>query len=247
MIARVRLLAQLETVLFFREPVAVFFSFVFSLLLLAFVGSIYGSESFDDVRFIDTYFPIMVGATAANIAVLGLAIHLGEDRGRGVLRRYRLSPMGDLEFFAAQMVTAAVVLGLSMSGLALFTVAFYGVSDAVDWPLFTAGSLLTMYVMFSIGVFIGGLRLPVRSIQVLGTTAYFFMFFSSGAAIPRSEFPEWLTVVSDLNPLTHLCNLLIASYTTIDDVSWIALAVILAATVALNLVTRKTFDWEGRQ
>jgi ABC-2 type transport system permease protein len=247
MITRVGLLARLETVLFFREPVAVFFSFVFSLLLLAFVGSIYGSQSFDDVRFIDTYFPIMVGATAANIAVLGLAIHLAEERGRGVLRRYRLSPVGDLEFLAAQMICAAVVLALSTSGMALFTVVFYGVSATVDWPLFVAGCLLTMYVMFSIGVFIGSLKLPLRSIQVLGAAVYFFMFFSSGAGIPRSEFPASLRFISDLDPLTHLNNLLVASYTTIDDVSWIALAVILASTVALNLVTRKTFDWEGRQ
>jgi hypothetical protein len=49
------------------------------------------------VRFIDAYFPVMVGATAANIAVLGLAIHLGENRARGVLRRFRLSPVGDLD------------------------------------------------------------------------------------------------------------------------------------------------------
>jgi ABC-2 type transport system permease protein len=247
MMRRIGLVARLETALFFREPVAVFFSFAFSLLLLAFVGAVYGDHTTDGVRFIDSYFPVMVAATAANIGVLGLAIHLAESRARGVLRRYRLSPLADLEFFVAQMLTASAVLLLSMSGLAIFTVVVYGASDALRPIPFVAASLLTMYVMFSVGVFVGGLKLPVRSVHVLGSSVYFFMFFSSGAAVPREAFPEWLRVVSELNPLTHLADVLVASYTTEGDVSILALVLILALTVALNLASRRTFDWEGRQ
>jgi ABC-2 type transport system permease protein len=104
-----------------------------------------------------------------------------------------------------------------------------------------------MYVMFSVGIVIGGLPLPVRSIQVLGTTVYFFLFFSSGMAIQRDQFPHWLRVVSDVNPLSHLNELLIAGYTGQGRVPWVALAVVLLAAPGLNLLARRTFDWEGRQ
>lgn len=244
---RMLALARLEIRLFLREPVAVFFSVVFPLLLLAFVGSVYGAEVDDGVRFIDSYVPIMVGVSAANTGVMGLSIHLAEERSRGVLRRIRLSPVRDLEYFGAQMITSVVALALSFAGLSAFTLAVYGPGAGIRIPAFIGASLLAMYVCFSVGIFLGGLRLPVRSVQVAGTVVFFFMFFSSGAAIQRSQFPPWLRTVSDVNPLTHLNALLSASYTGSGDVAALGVALSVMLALGLNVAASRTFDWEGRQ
>lgn len=240
-------LAALEVRLFLREPVAVFFSVVFPLLLLAFVGSVYGDEVSDGIRFIDSYVPVMVGVTAANTGVMGLAIHLAEERSRGVLRRIRLSPVRDLEYFAAQMLTSLVALVVSFAGLSAFTLVAYGPGGRLNVPFFVVAALLAMYVCFSIGIFVGGLPLSVRSVQVLGTVVFFFLFFSSGAAIQRSEFPRWLTVVSNLNPLTHLSALLSRAYNGTGDVAWAGVAGSILLAGALTVASARTFDWEGRQ
>ena len=240
-------LAWLEIKLYVREPIAMFFSFVFPLLLLAFVGSVYGSEEFGDgIRFIDSYFPVMVGVTAANLGIMGLSIHLAESRSRGVLRRIRLSPLSPPQYFAAQMLTTVVVLILSLAGLALFTLIFYGPSAALRPVPFVAASVLVMYVMFSFGILIGGLPFPVRSVQVLGTVIFFFMFFSSGAAIQRADFPKWLLNVSEINPLTHLNQFLIFSYTGAGSPNWMALTAVFMVALGVNYISRYTFDWEGR-
>lgn len=244
---RVLLLTALETKLFLREPVAVFFSFAFPLILLAFIGSVYGQVELESgLRFIDEYFPLMVGVTAANLGLMGLTVHVAENRARGVLRRYRLSPLSALEFFAAHVATTAVLLAVALSGLVVFTLVVYGPAGDPRLAVFVAGSLVTMYAMFSVGIFVGGLPIPTRSIQVLGSVLFFFVFFSSGAALPREEFPGWLYTLSEVNPLTHLSEVLVAGYTGRGGVPLFPLAVILAATVALNLATRHTFDWEGR-
>jgi ABC-2 type transport system permease protein len=246
MTRRVLLLARLETRLFLREPVAVFFSFAFPLLMLAFVGGVYGRQVSGGVRFIDEYFPLMVGVSAANLGVMGMSLHLAENRARGVLRRYRLSPIGAMEFFAGHILTSAGLLAISLSGLAAFTLAVYGPAPNFRPLVFSVGVLVTMYAMFSLGVFVGGLRIPTRSNQVLGSVLFFFMFFSSGAAIPRSAFPEWMRWFSAANPLSHLAEALSAGYVGLSAVPVLPLAVVLAAAVLLNLVTRWTFDWEGR-
>jgi ABC-2 type transport system permease protein len=241
-------LARLETLLFAREPIAVFFSLAFPLLLLAFVGSIYGSQEVTEgVRFIDSYVPIMLGVTAANTGIMGLAIHLAENRSRGVLRRIRLSRIHPLEYFVAQMLCGVVVLLVSMSGLAAFSLIFYGPGQGLRPVEFVLAAVVAMYSMFSVGIFIGGLRLPVRSVQVLGTSVFFFLFFASGAAIPRNEFPDWLRAVSDFNPLTHINEFLAFAYTGTDAPDWTAVLIVIGLSSGLNLMLVRSFDWEGRQ
>lgn len=246
MTARTLLVARMETLLFLREPVAVFFSFAFPLLMLAFVGAVYGDTVSDGVRFIDEYFPLMIGVSAANLGVMGLSLHLAESRERGVLRRYRLSPLGPGEFFAGHLLSAVVLLAVTLSGLTVLTLVRYGLSGHGRPLLFAAALLVTMYAMFSLGIFVGGLRIPSRSNQILGSVLFFFMFFSSGAAIPRNAFPRWLFLISDANPLSHLSEALTAGYIGSASSHLLPLAVITGATAGLNLVTRWTFDWEGR-
>ena len=57
-------LFRVETLLFLREPFAVFFSLAFPLILLLFVGSIGGTEELPaGGRFIDAYMATMIGVT----------------------------------------------------------------------------------------------------------------------------------------------------------------------------------------
>ena len=88
--------------------------------------------------------------------------------------------------------------------------------------------------------------MPVRSIQVLGATVFFLMFFSSGAAIPREGFPGWLHALSDVNPLTHLNDFLLDAYIGRSVGGALVVIGLVVGAIALNLVTRRTFDWEGR-
>ena len=243
-------IARSETVLFLREPVAVFFSLAFPLILLVFVGSVIGREEVDPgVRGIDAFMPMMIGVTAANVGVMGFAIHIAEERSRGVLRRMRLAPIRDIDYFVAQMITAGIMLLVAIVLLGAVTFAFYGAP--ADWSplnlLFLLGaSLVAMYVMFSLGLLVGGLAMPVRSIQVLGATVFFLMFFSSGAAIPREGFPGWLRALSDVNPLTHLNDFLLDAYIGRSVGGALVVIGLVVGAIALNLVTRRTFDWEGR-
>ena len=73
---------------------------------------------------------------------------------------------------------------------------------------------------------------------------FFLMFFSSGAALPRESFPGWLQTVSEFNPLTILNQALMDAYLG-QQCSWWPLVFLIVATVILNLITVRTFDWEG--
>lgn len=239
-------IARTEFVLFLREPVAVFFSLAFPLMLLVFIGSVIAEEEIEEgIRGIDAFLPAMLGLTAANIGIMGLSIHIAENRSRGVLRRFRLSPIRDADFFLAQMMTNAALLVVAMAALTSVIYAIYGVpAGRHAWPLVAAGALTT-YVAFSMGLLIAGLRLPVRSIQVLGTSVFFLMFFGSGGAVPRQAFPDWLYTLSEFNPLSHLNDLLFFAYIGRAPDSWWPIVAVAVLAVVANVLTWRTFDWEG--
>ena len=238
-------LAVTETRLFGREPFAVFFSLAFPLILLLFVGSVGGvAELPEGGRFIDGYMAVMVGVTAANVGLMGMSIHVAENRGKGVLKRYRLSPMPSWAYFMAQFVTALIVLVVSIAALACITILLYGPPTRVNVPVFILVSLISLYVTLSFGLLLGGLPLPVRSVQVVSAAVFFLAFFASGAALPRDSFPGWLHRVSDFNPLTIINESLMNSYAD-RPVAWISVLVLVGATFIVNLITLRTFDWEG--
>lgn len=240
-------LGRTEVALFIREPIAIFFSLAFPLILLLFVGSIGGSETNDaGIRFIDAYMATMVGVTAANVGIMGMAIHIAENRGRGALKRYKISPMPAGSYFAAQFVTALVVLALSMLALTVVTASVYGFPPTANWLPFLAVSLISLYVCMSLGILLGGLPLPVRSVQVVSAAVFFLMFFSSGSALPREAFPDWLRMLSDFNPLTILNINLTNEYTGAAGHHWLPLGALVVFALILNVLSARIFDWEGR-
>ena len=75
-----------ELLLLLREPVAVFFSLAFPLIIYIFIGIPYAEQIIPDtkVKFIDMMFPTLVGTVAANLLLMGLPIYLAELRSRQV-------------------------------------------------------------------------------------------------------------------------------------------------------------------
>lgn len=239
-------LFRVETLLFLREPFAVFFSLAFPLILLLFVGSIGATQELPEGgRFIDAYMATMIGVTAANVGLMGMSIHIAENRGQGVLKRYRLSPVPSWAYFFAQFFTAAVVVAISIIALAVVTLIIYGPAPRANWPVLLLVSATSLYVTMSLGLFLGGLKMPVRSVQVVSAGIFFLMFFSSGAALPRQSFPAWLQTASEFNPLTILNEALMNAYLG-QPASWWPLIFLVGATIILNLISARTFDWEGR-
>lgn len=238
-------LCRAEALLFLREPAAVFFTLAFPQLLLLFVGVVYGDRKLQGVRYIDLYLPTLMGAVAANLGAMGIAINIADARAKGILRRYKLVPLPFWCYFASQVTVGVLMYALSIGGLALSAAIVYGLHLRGSLLLFFAVLLLGMCTMFALGFFLGGLNVTVRTTQLAGTALFFFMFFGSGSAIPRAEFPPWLRAVTALNPLTQLADSLVRVYLGSSlhprIPGLIGLAVL---ALVLAVAARRIFRWE---
>lgn len=238
-------LTKYEVKLFLREPAAVFFTLLFPLMMLLFVGFVYGEQVLDGVRYIDLYFPTLMGAVAANLGVMAIPINISELRTRSVLRRYKVSPFSFGTFMWSQIGVGFFMFILSCLGIVVTIAVFYGFNLKGSFVVFAAVLILALAFMMSIGFFLGGLNVSARTTQLMGTALFFFMFFGSGAAIPRQEFPPWMKAVTAYNPLTPISDSLVGIYLGYSIRSKLpALFLIFVATVVVIVATRRTFSWE---
>ncbi len=236
-----------EIRLLFREPVAVFFSLAFPLILYVFIGSAYASEEISEgVLLIDIMYPALLGTVAANLALMGVPIYLVDLRSRKVLRYYATLPMPGWVFPVAVAISFLVLL----VGAALILTAVVGISYSINTttlisPLFLLTYALMLWWLLVFGFFLGSLPWKARTVQATATAIFFVMFFGSGVAAPLSGLPVWIEWLTRLNPLRHWFDVLIALYTgeppVVDMSQWSKLLPVLVVVMILLPYTIRNF------
>ncbi len=107
-------LTRVESKLFRRDPIALFFGLVFPTVLLLALGSFF--PGFDEPaadlggdRWIDAYTPVAIGMGLATLGLVTLPPILGTYRQFGILRRLRTTPVHPARLLTAQMAVHVVV------------------------------------------------------------------------------------------------------------------------------------------
>jgi ABC-2 type transport system permease protein len=195
--------------LFFREPVAVFFSLVFPLLPLLIFGVIFGQLSAGPrFRVIDVYLPAVISMVIGYTGLMSIPIALSEFREEGVLRRYQVSPISLARFLVSHVT---VQFCLCVAGSVIVVVAaeiLFNIRFAGNPLLVALGFVLSCAAMFTLGFAVVAVCSGPRTTQATGSILFFLMLFTSGAAVPRMQFPPWLQRVTEYLPLTHVVNLM---------------------------------------
>lgn len=202
-----------EFTLLLREPVAVFFSLFFPLIILAFIGTAYGNEEVEEgVKFIDVMYPALLGTVIANLTMMGMPTYFADLRSRKVLKRYRALPMPR---WVPGVAIETALFGLVLISVAIITAAvaaFYGVQKTALSGSFGLIFLGLMVWLSTFGLLLGSLPGKARTIQSVSAALFFFMFFGSGYAAPVDGLPGWLATVTEVNPLRWWLDALVDVY-----------------------------------
>ena len=222
-----------ELALLLREPVAVFFSLAFPVIMYVFIGIPYASnEVAPGVRFIDVMFPSLILTVIANLLLMGMPIYLAELRSRGIDRRYATLPLRGGHFVIALLLSTLALIVSAAMIIILVVAVRDGVKPALWSPrylLLLAGSIAWLSAL---GFLIGALRVSSRTTQALSTAVFFLMFFGSGAAMPLDQLPEILKRILEWNPLKQWLDVMIGVYTGtgVSRVEWLRLLLALPVT-----------------
>ena len=237
-----------ETKLFFREPIAAFFTLAFPLMMLFIFGSIYGNKPstfFNGYGSVDVSVPNYTGMIIGTSGLLSLVITMANYREKGVLRRLRATPLSPFTVLAAELV---VLFGMTLAGMGLLIVAgklVYHLRFDGNVLSVLAGFTLSCLSFFALGLVLAGLMPNARTAQVVGMVALYPMMFMSGATLPMELLPQSIRNVAQFLPLTYVVTLLRGLWLGEPWSQHLKEVGILAGImVVATIVSAKVFRWE---
>ncbi len=239
-------LTVMELKLQLREPLALFFTLAFPVMVMTLFGFIFGNESdatLGGYGRVDLSVPGYIGMIVGTIGMLSIPTTLANYRDLGILRRLRATPLGSGPVLWSQvaaqvvMTTAGIIL-LVIAGKVIFDLRLPSGNLTI-----VPAIVLSAFSFFAVGFVLAGVMPSARTAQAVGMALFYPMLFLSGAAMPRFVMPEVVQQVAGWLPLTHVVIL-------VEDLwlkgSWnlTSAAVVVAVLVVGLAVSRFTFRWE---
>ena len=203
--------AAVELRMYSREKEAVFFSFLFPVLLLTLFSVIFSGQ-FDDGGSTMTaaryFLPGLVAAGVMLTSFQTMALSVATERDDGTLKRLRATPMPPVAYFLGKV---GLVLVSSVAQLVLLLLVARVVfdvpmpSEASRWGILVAVFLLGLFGGTVLGVAYSSLS-SSRSIGAVVIGPMLVLQFISGVYICWDNVPDWLRQVAAIFPLKWIAQ-----------------------------------------
>ncbi|WLD58744.1 ABC transporter permease [Salinispirillum sp. LH 10-3-1] len=200
-----------------------------------------------DIRYVDWALPGILAMNIMFACLFGVGYVIVRYRKNGVLKRLQATPLNAWEFLSAQIVSRLMMVMVVSTALflgSLWTLHIVMVGSYLN--LFVVG-ILGALCLTSMGLLIAARS---RSEELTGGLINFStwpMMFLSGAWFSIEGAPDWLQLLAQLLPLTHLVEA--ARKVMLDGANLLEIAPHLGAMGAMTLIFLSSgvllFNWNS--
>lgn len=250
---------RLEITQFLRSRESVVFTMGFPVIMILIFAAIFSDEIAPGVSYTQYFITGMIAAGLMTVSFQNLGIWIPIERDRGVLKRYRGTPMPKWVYFAGKVIMV-VAVGIAETALLLaVSVALFDLElpgTAGKWVTFAWVSVLGVTACTLCGIAISSLARTARSGSAVVTPVALVLQFISGVFFVFTSLPSWMQQVAALFPLKWMCQglrsvFLPESFGTREPGGSFELdrvALVLAAWCVIGLVLcLATFRWTTRR
>ena len=242
---------RMESKLFRREPMALFFTLAFPVLLLLIFGSIWGNApvktNFGSLGYISLSLPGFIGMIVATSGLLTLSASTASYREIGFFRLLRTTPLTPCSVLLGQVATLFLVTIVGVILLVTVAVAAWDAPLAANPVALIFAFCEGCLAFYSFGFLLAALVPTVRSVQIVSMALFFPMLFLSGAAFPSALLPPGIRAAAQFLPLTPLVSLFNGAWFGGETATFLRNAVAIAVFASVNLVLiSRTFRWDDR-
>ncbi len=248
-----------QNTIFWRTPVAAFFTLVFPLMFLIVFTLVFGNEEIPElgVTTAQFYAPGLAVFGAVSATYTNLAIGTAIARDTGILKRVRGTPLPPWMYIAGRIGSASYLAFIAAAIMLGVGIAFFGVELYLE-------ALPSLLVTFAVGVAcwsaLGMLAAAASpsgdsAPAVTNATLLPLAFISDVFIPPSGNTPEWLGTVADFFPLKPFVvsfqdafdpQVVAAADSWLDFFHWSELGV-MAAWCAVGVVLAiRFFRWEPK-
>ncbi|SCF49440.1 ABC-2 type transport system permease protein [Micromonospora matsumotoense] len=151
----------------------------------------------------------MIATGLMTVSFQNLGIWIPIERDRGVLKRYRGTPMPKWVWFAGKVIMV-VAIGIAETALLLaVAVALFDLdlpATAAKWFTFGWVAMLGVTACTLCGIAISSLARTARSGSAVVTPVSLVLQFISGVFFVFTDLPTWMQQVAALFPLKWMCQ-----------------------------------------
>ncbi|MCU0263281.1 MAG: ABC transporter permease [Candidatus Nanopelagicales bacterium] len=234
-----------------RDPMSLFFSVIFPVLLVSFFSSIYGEEAqwggLRLAQYLAAAFAVYGVATAGLVNIPG---SIAEHRAQRILKRLRGTPVPPWAYITGRIL-AVWLLGL-LTVVLVFAVAvtFFSVTlPPSTWAATLLAFTLAICCFAACGMAIVTGVDGVQTVIAVSLSILLPLSFISDIFISIEEMPTVLNAIGWFFPLRHSVHAAVTATSggALDATFWGHLAVITVWMVGTGLVAWRWFRWEPRQ
>lgn len=224
------------------------FAICVPIVVLVILGILYGNKpAYEgaEYTFLEQSFGALATISICAGGVMGLPLVVSDYRNKGILKRYKVTPVSPSMILFVQVTIYTPYAVISLLLLYLAATLFFGYQFHGSLAVFLGGYLLIIVSMFSIGMMVGGVAPNTKIAGIIASILYFPMLIFSGATLPYEVMPTALQKIADILPLTQGIKLLKSASLgfPVDNmlIPLIVMAVIAIICIAVSL---KCFKWE---
>ncbi|MFI5836321.1 ABC transporter permease [Micromonospora sp. NPDC051300] len=200
---------RLEITQFLRSRESVVFTMGFPIIMILIFAAIFSDEIAPGVSYTQYFITGMIATGLMTVSFQNLGIWIPIERDRGVLKRYRGTPMPKWVWFAGKVIMV-VVIGIAETALLLaVSVALFDLDlpqTAAKWLTFGWVAVLGVTACTLCGIAISSLARTARSGSAVVTPVALVLQFISGVFFVFTSLPTWMQQVAALFPLKWMCQ-----------------------------------------
>jgi ABC-2 type transport system permease protein len=235
---------------FWRTPIAAFFTIVFPLMLLVLFTAIFGNEPIEGLGVTTAqYFTPALGVFAAVSATYtNLAIGTAIARDNGILKRVRGTPIPPWAYITGRVSSAVYLAFIAITLMMTVGIVFYGVKLI---PETLPAAFLTFLVGVScfaaLGMLVAAVSPNGDAAPAITNATLLPIAFISDIFIPLENPPRWMEVVGNFFPLKAFAVAFRDAFDptlTGAQFHWAELAWMTLWGVAATILAIRLFKWE---
>ena len=254
-----------ETKGYYRSPDAVFFTFLFPLIMLGIFtaafsasGDIVPGPGAKGVSVGAYYLPGMLAAGILLSGVQNLAVDIATEKGDGTLKRLGGTPLSPVSYFLGKVGQVFVTGMLQAALLLLVAGTVFGIAlptTAEAWLTFAWVFVLGITASALLGVALSAVPRSGKSATAVVIPIVLVLQFISGVYLQFSQLPDWMQNIASVFPLKWMAQGMRAAFLP-DDFKVLEqhgewniglVAIVLGAWLVIGLVvSRITFRWIRR-
>ncbi len=235
--------ALIETKLFFRQKIAVFFTLLFPLFLLFLFGSIWGKEP----NYFSYLLPMLVSIVAFSNALYGVGAVLSFYRESGILKRIGITPLPARTYIYGLLASRFLIVIFQAVFLFIVALIFYTVKVKGSFAALVIVLVIGVLSMISIGGIVAGFSKTYEASIAISNVLFTPLSFLSGAFIPIFILPKFLQTLANGSPLYHFIKvmqeIMVQGKGLREEL--VSLSVVVGCLLVCALISAKTFKLKG--